>query len=413
MVRHLYQCLKQPFNQICINPYPAIELGFLWGEKMPLPTAAELTDPNATNTQMKQRLGQLAENVADKKQVILVEFNALEISEKTANGGNYYYAKSASFTIPGYINTSGAFINSTAGYSTTDFIPINANAPIHYSINASSSVAGISFYDSNFNFLGYVKSNNVTTEKVVQPIANSKYIRVSNVMTSTPEPYVFASFESVLNNPSLLKTASLTIQKSENLANLSLLVNDAYVNNSGTITNGAGWKYIKIPVEAGKTYTFGRFLIDSAGYYAFHTAANTNIAGSNGSFQNNSLPKTVLAPASAAFLLIDIARPTNTATQYAQLTINEGETLIDYVEPVGVVTKIAGYKIAGVSSGGGGSPEPVGDFVEQNGNATLADLVADSVTTGALIANLPMSNVGLEVGQAYIDTATATIKVVM
>lgn len=34
---------------------------------MPLPTAAELTDPNATNTQMKQRLGQLAENVAGKE----------------------------------------------------------------------------------------------------------------------------------------------------------------------------------------------------------------------------------------------------------------------------------------------------------------------------------------------------------
>ena len=39
---------------------------FLWGEKMPLPTAAELTDPNATNSQMKQRLGQLAENVESK-----------------------------------------------------------------------------------------------------------------------------------------------------------------------------------------------------------------------------------------------------------------------------------------------------------------------------------------------------------
>ena len=61
MVHHLYQCLKLQFNQICINPYPAIELGFLWGEKMPLPTAAELTDPNATNTQMKQRLGGLAD----------------------------------------------------------------------------------------------------------------------------------------------------------------------------------------------------------------------------------------------------------------------------------------------------------------------------------------------------------------
>lgn len=34
---------------------------------MPLPTAAELTDPNATNTQMKQRLGQLAEGVESKE----------------------------------------------------------------------------------------------------------------------------------------------------------------------------------------------------------------------------------------------------------------------------------------------------------------------------------------------------------
>ncbi|RLL32530.1 hypothetical protein D9K80_14015 [Acinetobacter cumulans] len=34
---------------------------------MPVPTAAELTDPNATNTQMKQRLGQLAENVESKE----------------------------------------------------------------------------------------------------------------------------------------------------------------------------------------------------------------------------------------------------------------------------------------------------------------------------------------------------------
>ena len=67
MVRHLYRCLKPQFNQICINPYPAIELVFLWGEKMPLPTAAELTDPNATNTQMKQRLGQLVENVVSKE----------------------------------------------------------------------------------------------------------------------------------------------------------------------------------------------------------------------------------------------------------------------------------------------------------------------------------------------------------
>ena len=32
---------------------------------MPLPTVAEITDPTATNTQMKQRLGQLVESVLD------------------------------------------------------------------------------------------------------------------------------------------------------------------------------------------------------------------------------------------------------------------------------------------------------------------------------------------------------------
>lgn len=36
---------------------------------MPLPTVAEITDPTATNTQMKQRLGQLVENVADKIEI--------------------------------------------------------------------------------------------------------------------------------------------------------------------------------------------------------------------------------------------------------------------------------------------------------------------------------------------------------
>lgn len=36
---------------------------------MPLPTAAEITDPNATNAQMKQRLGQLAEGVDSKEEV--------------------------------------------------------------------------------------------------------------------------------------------------------------------------------------------------------------------------------------------------------------------------------------------------------------------------------------------------------
>lgn len=63
MVHHLYLCLKRLFNQICINPYPAIELGFLWGEKMPLPTAAEFRDRTKKHSQVRELLAQLAENV--------------------------------------------------------------------------------------------------------------------------------------------------------------------------------------------------------------------------------------------------------------------------------------------------------------------------------------------------------------
>lgn len=65
---------------------------------MPLPTAAELTDPNATNAQMKQRLGQLAENL-DRSYSTLAEANA-DIAkipvgvtikvQSIESGGDYY-----------------------------------------------------------------------------------------------------------------------------------------------------------------------------------------------------------------------------------------------------------------------------------------------------------------------------------
>ena len=324
-------------------------------------------------------------------------------------GGDLYYAQSTSYISDGYITPTGGFVASSAGYKTTGFIAIHPDQKLKYSLNASSSVAAISYWDENKTFISAVTSNNNPAEREVTPPSNARYIRSSSNVTITPNSYVYTVFQALLDDPELIKTPDLTIDHSANLAKPTLIVNDFYVNSAGNIANGAGWKYIKIPVEAGKQYTFGRFLIDSAGYYAFHTATNTNIAGSNGSFQNNSLPRTVLAPTGAAFLLIDIARPTNTATQYAQLTINEGLALIDYVSPFGTIYEIKGYKLSG---SGGSEPTPIPEnIVVQGSNATLADIIADSVTTGALIANLPTSSAGLEVGQAYIDSGF--IKVVI
>ncbi|MEJ5038019.1 hypothetical protein WH285_13865 [Acinetobacter johnsonii] len=321
-------------------------------------------------------------------------------------GGDLYYAQTASYIFDGYITATGSFVASTAGYKTTGFIAIHSDQKLKYSLNASSSVAAISYWDENKTFISAVTSNNNPAEVEVTPPSNARYIRSSSNLSLTPNSYVYTVFQALLEDPELIKTPDLTVVPSSNLAKTDLIVNDFYVNSSGGITAGAGWKHIKIPVVAGNSYSFGNFVIDSAGYYTFQTAAGAAIAGSNGSYQTGALPKTLTAPVNAAYLLFDIARPTNLPEHYAQLMCNVGASLEDYVEPADTITAIKGKKIAG--SGGGPLPESV---VIQGGNATLADIIADSVTTAALIANLPTSATGLEVGQAYIDSGF--IKVVI
>lgn len=79
---------------------PSFSWVFLWGEKMPLPTAAELTDPNATNAQMKQNLVKLVNSI-DRSYKSLADANAdianipVGVSVKVLsveNGGDYYKA---------------------------------------------------------------------------------------------------------------------------------------------------------------------------------------------------------------------------------------------------------------------------------------------------------------------------------
>ncbi|UNW05931.1 hypothetical protein MOV98_09105 [Acinetobacter variabilis] len=77
---------------------------------MPLPTAAELTDPNATNTQMKQRLGQLAENVAstefvnEKNTFVIKALN----SEALTDVGSIVVPDSTQYSKTGLITVAGA-----------------------------------------------------------------------------------------------------------------------------------------------------------------------------------------------------------------------------------------------------------------------------------------------------------------
>lgn len=328
------------------------------------------------------------------------------------SGGQKTIAVKSQFSIMGYYNTTGTWVagSSTSGYMTTDYIALDSSIKqIKVSLYGTSGASVVNFYDASKTIISRIVGNVSSTERAVTVPANTAFVQLTNSAGTNTNPYALHDIAALLDDSSLIKKNDLTIEPSLNLAKPSLIVNGAYVNNTGSISSAAGWKYIKIPVEAGQTYTLGRFVIDSAGYYAFYNASNALVAGSVGVIQNNIMPHTVTAPAGSAYLLLDIARPTNTPEHYAELTINVGSTLIDYVAPVDTIVEISGFKLKG-DGDSGGIPLPE-NIVVQGDNATLADIFADSITTGALIANLPTSSTGLEAGQAYIDNGT--IKVVM
>lgn len=203
----------------------------------------------------------------------------------------------------------------------------------------------------------------------------------------------------------LVKETDFVIKKSKNMANAGTLTTGSYVNNSGTITVAAGWKYIKIPVEAGKQYTFGNFAITTGGYYSVWNLAGSSLQVTT--FGTATLPITVTIPTGGVWLLIDIARPTDTADRHAKVMVNEGATLLAYEAAVDTIVGIDRFALAGESSSGGG--EIPSNVAVLGSDANFADLMVDSITAAAIIANLPMgagaAPSGVETGQAWIDTS--------
>ena len=211
--------------------------------------------------------------------------------------------------------------------------------------------------------------------------------------------------DSMIASKDIFTGADLTIVASSNLAKPEYLLNDVYVNNSGSLTNAAGWKTYRIPVSPNTQYTFGGFSIDTAGYSSF-LASDNSVLQYNGSYTTGTLPKTYTSPAGTSFLHVTVARPINVPADYAQAIINVGATLLPYENPRDTVTAIGGKALAG-------SVDPAG-YARLGFNANFAGLTADTLTVGALMANLPSGATvpaGVEVNQAWINTADSTIRV--
>ncbi|MDF2418486.1 hypothetical protein GWP85_13375 [Acinetobacter beijerinckii] len=317
----------------------------------------------------------------------------------TESGGQSPLAVAYNFAVSGHLNSSG--IITASGYQTTYLKPVVPGQNLSFASAGSSTVSVVAFYDLNMGFISSILGNGSAVVRTAIVPANAAYVRLSNNPGLVALPFCNVIINSVINTAAVVKQNDFTVETSLNLARLEYIINNFYVNNTGSITAGEGWKYIKIPVVAGKTYTFGGFSITTSGYYTvFNAASNTVLM--NGSYQTGTLPKTLTIPDGGAWLAYDICRPNTDPTLYAHHRAFEGSLLLDYVEPVDTILRIKGLKLAGTSDGGETSiPENV---VTQGGNAVLADIIADSITIAALFSNLPLSNdPDLQIGQFYED----------
>lgn len=317
-------------------------------------------------------------------------------------GGKGFIVDKNFLPLQGYISSTGVWTPSTAGYKTSYFKPVKAGSTVRCAAYAGGTVAQISFWDASFAFISGLAGNGTTTERTATVPANAKYMRITNNNNNFTSPYALIDIAGVLESQAVIKQSDLTIEASDNLFKPEYLVNDYYINNAGSIVAGAGWRLAKVPVSVGQTYTFGNFVIDTAGYGAFYDSSDLYISGSVFTYQTGILPRTITAPTNAVSVRITLKRPTNTDDQSAQAMMNVGGVLLPFEDPSDTITKIIGKKLAGSGSG----PLP-SDVVLNGGNAELADVSADQISVATLLLNLPEGTTRpaeVEIDEAWIDT---------
>lgn len=326
---------------------------------MPLPTAAELTDPNATNAQMKQRLGQLAENVESKE-------NALARTEKLKTDlvqpGKNLFDKSTKI-IDKYINASGA-IAPAAGWSISQYIQVEAGQK--YTVSAAARRVGLAFYDSNKNYIASSYNALAGTVIVTAPV-NAKYL-VINVDSTTVvsnnvqvekgdgatsyEEYKLVVKPEVLPenlNPEILVSKNELVElvepltakdyeilvTSKNLYDQSKKQLNLIVGNNGAIQNSTGWSCTDfIPVTPGEYYTISfSAKRQNLAFYAQKGGVGTTAIEYNTSAAN---PLTVQAPAGANYLVVNLDSSIINATN---VQVEKGQVATPY-EPGSTKVKI-------------------------------------------------------------------------
>ncbi|MFV0331430.1 MAG: hypothetical protein ACK5KL_16680 [Dysgonomonas sp.] len=223
------------------------------------------------------------------------------------------------------------------------------------------------------------------------------------------EDCIYQLDENYATRQEAVKENDLTVASSTNKAEPKYIVNDKYVATNGYVYSGVGWKMFALPVSEGDVVTFGRFTIDSGGYSAFHND-KSELIQYNGAYTTGTLPKTVITPAGATVLYIDLARPANVADDIAELTINMGDTLLPYEKP-SEIEKIKGYSIKADTSGIDNRLTDIQNSIDNLYNLLPENKINEQYRSKtALSLELSISDGSvIKSSYAYIDSVTKAI----
>ena len=332
---------------------------------MPLPTAAELTDPNATNTQMKERLGQLAENVVS-NEILDAKVNTLltdadNLLENTT-------------LIPGYIAKDGRVPNVTeSNWRKTDFINVSHGDRIQYSLSATNLVAVIAAYDASKTFLRDLTNeftlNTPTQESGQIEIDDPSivYIRLSLVHIASYSfiRYKFKLNEKLLDLDMISEKTIEDLSGSQNLYSKSTVTDNFPLINNILTAGYPNWfttDFIAVTPE--QSYTTNGATSGSTAGVGIHYYDSSKNFISVGLKQKANEP--FIIPSGVSFIRLSFAKPVSPAID--KIWVVKGEQY----KPDIVVEKVAQFL----------NDNPVVADQRYNGKTlmTLGDSITDSTS---------------------------------
>ena len=306
----------------------------------------------------------------------------------------------------GRLNENGNVVQADE-FITSDYIDVTSYTKLYIkSTVVNASAPSICCYDANKSLISNASVLdsfdgwfNIPSGVSFIKVSGRKYYDIGVFINSVAE---------IAKGVCLTEQDIKIIPLGNNLANPDYIT-DRNINLVGSINDPAatGWKMISIPVKSGDVITFGNFTLNRSAYCAFYN--DNGIVGEVISYGDPATygAVTVTAPEGSTILHIDIKTAVSQDSDYEQIMINYGNTLLPYEPYKDRVSKIKNSPVTYFNN-----EDTLNKFSESNGKLQWNGSPINSDTISTLVTDLPVGDgTGIESGYAYIDSTDRTIKV--